>query len=321
MRNLVQRAFVAHVGFTLAMAASIGTAYARDDHNYRTSTMVASDANECAGVPACLSTTSPGVTVPARGRKAERFACPTSHPNLWAWDVAQHEQILVQLIAVDQFTATIEGVNAAGVAGEFAVSLGCSAAPYTGSGFQKSRQLAPTARLPARKPFSRIARPTADGADDLCGGVPGCQAQVQPSFYMGGWATVAKSYQCKSPYPYAWGYTYSQSGSPSVSGIGAQFEAYPMTFDVLLTNWNLFATDLVEVTIGCSNTNFWNGGSCGAAQSDPGCPVVAGSEKNYCSRGPVPVCFQTYQERCAATRQLFNCTIELLDSWCSPCPG
>jgi len=83
MRNLVQRAFVAHVGFALVVAAIVGEAYAGDIHGYRIGTIVESNKNECAGVPACLSTTSPGVTVSARGRKAERFACPTSHPNLW----------------------------------------------------------------------------------------------------------------------------------------------------------------------------------------------------------------------------------------------
>ena len=322
MRNLVQRAFVAHVGFALVVAAIVGEAYAGDIHGYRTGTIVESNKNECAGVPACLSTTSPGVTVPARGRKAERFACPTSHPNLWAWDAAQHEHVLVQLVAVDQWTATIEGVNAADMAGGYVISLGCSTAPYAGSGIQKSRQLAPTALLPARRQFAPPLRPSPVpvGSGDRCDNVPFCQLQQQTPFLMSGWETTTQSYQCKSPFPYAWGLTWTQTGRPSVSAIGEIAAVYPSTLNVLLTNWNLFATDEVAVTLACSKSNSF-GGTCGTPQRDPGCPVVAGSTKNHCSAGPVPVCFQNYEERCAPNNQLFSCTIDLLVSWCSPCPG
>ena len=86
-----------------------------------------------------------------------RFACPVSHPNLWGWDAAQHEHIFVQMVDVDQFTVTVEGVNSSTVPGDFVVSLGCSDQPYAGSGIQKSRQLAPTAQLSKRKP-SRTSR-------------------------------------------------------------------------------------------------------------------------------------------------------------------
>ncbi len=137
---------------------------------------------------------------------------------------------------------------------------------------------------------------------------------------MGGWETTTKSFQCNAPYPYAWNFSYSQTGSPSVSAIGAQFQESPSTYDLLLTNWNLFATDTVDVVIACSKNNFW-GGVCGAPQGDPGCPVVSGTSHMYCSKGPVPVCFSTYQERCAANNQLFTCTLDVIVSWCQPCPG
>ena len=146
MKTFVQRAFATRVLVTLVLSAIIGCAYADDEKGYRTGTMVASQHNECRGVPACLSTTSPAVVVPAAGRKAERLACPISHPNLWAWDAAQHEQIQVHLVAADKSTVTIEGVNVEKVAGVFVVSLGCSTEPYTGTGFHQSRHLAPVQR-------------------------------------------------------------------------------------------------------------------------------------------------------------------------------
>ncbi len=322
MRKLMQREFVIHIGLALAVTGIVGDVYARDLHSYRTDTIVDSNHNECAGVPACLSTTAAGVTVPSRGRKSARFACPTSHPNLWAWDAAQHEHIMVQLVAVDQWTATIEGVNATNVEGEFFVSLGCSTEPYKGTGIQKSRQLAPTALLPARRSISRPSRrgPGQVGSDNPCDGVKDCQMQQQAPFSMGGWETTTQTYQCKAPYPFAWNMDYSQTGSPSVSALSVVREVTPGAEDVLLTNWNPFQTDEVQVTLACSKDNSF-GGNCGAPQDDPGCPVVAGSQHNYCSKGPVPVCFQTYEERCAPKNQLFNCTIDLLVAWCSPCPG
>ena len=229
----------------------------------------------------------------------------------------------VQLVAADRSTVTIEGVNAAKVAGMFVVSLGCSTEPYTGSGFHISRHLAPTAGLRAR-PASSILRPGVSSvtSDDPCVtfNVPACQSQKQITFYVGPWESTTKSFQCKAPYLYAWSFTWAQSGSPSVSALGGVAAVNPGTTNILLTNWNPFYTDLVEVNVACSQNNSF-GGSCGAPQRDPGCPIVANSQKNHCNTGPVPVCFQNYEERCAPNNQLYRCTIDLGLSWCSPCPG
>jgi hypothetical protein len=112
----------------------------------------------------------------------------------------------------------------------------------------------------------------------------------------------------------------SQTGSPSVSAIGAIFEVSPNTIGILFTNWNPFQTDMVSVVLGCSKNNSF-GGDCGAPVDDPGCPVIAGSEKNYCSRGPVPVCFESFQERCQPSNQLYQCNVILLKTYCQACPG
>jgi len=177
MHNRRTWAFAMTAGMALVMTVAI--AHAKhpevDEHDYRTGTLVPSDENECAGVPSCLSATLPATSVPAGGRAAKRFACPASHPNLWGWDAAQHEHIFVQMIAVDQFTVTVEGVNASDTPGDFIVSLGCSVKPYAGSGIQKSRQLAPTAELTKRKP-SRTTRGRVSQPGNLessaCDGVP-----------------------------------------------------------------------------------------------------------------------------------------------------
>ena len=60
---------------------------------------------------------------------------------------------------------------------------------------------------------------------------------------------------------------------------------------------------------------------CGAVQSDPGCPTISGSQHTYCSKGPVPVCFSVYEERCEPSNQLYQCTDYIILPWCQPCPG
>jgi hypothetical protein len=310
----------------LALSIVLTHASAREAgaHGYRTDTLVPSAGNECAGAPSCLSVGSPGTTVRAGGRASARFACPSTRPNLWGWDSAQHEHILVKMVAVDRSSVTVEGVNNADVPGGFVISLGCSTEPYAGTGIQKSRQLAPTAQLTERRPPRKIRGTPADLGDlaqAACQGVPDCQPGAQATFSLSGWETSAVSYQCQSPFPYAWNFAYSQTGSPSVSAIGAIFEENPGTYDVLLTNWNPFATDDVTIVVGCSKDNSFTGGSCGAPQSDPGCPVVAGSQHTYCSRGPVPVCFFTWNERCSANNLLYTCTDDVVVPWCQPCPG
>ena len=320
---------IASFVLVLVVAGASATVDARavGDHGYRTGgAMVPSDDKECSGVPNCLSATLPPTTVPGRGQAQARFLCPNTHPNLWGWDAAQHEHIFVEMIAVDQYSLTARGTNAIDVPGDFAVSLGCSDRPYTGTGLQKSRQLAPTANMQHRRSArtsrgNAARRPGAIGDANACDGVPECQASEPYTFSLGGWATSSLSYTCQSPYPYAWNFTYSQTGSPSVSGVGAIFEVDPGTYDMLFTNWNPFATDDVTVTVGCSKQNSFTTNSCGATQSDPGCPVVAGSSHQYCSRGPVPVCFSTYQERCSANNLLYQCTIDVIVPWCQPCPG
>jgi hypothetical protein len=329
MRNCGQYCLTARIMPALFLIASIGTAFA-DDHGYRTGTFVESDRNECRGVPDCASTTSPHVKVGALGRKATRVACPQDHPNFWAWDSGQHEHILVRMVAVDRWTVTVEGVNATDVPGEFSVSLGCSTQPYKGNGIQLSRQLAPTSQLPPRQPMQKAqatpvpAKTKPKDGSGICDNIPFCQEQPQtPGFVLSGWQTDANRYTCQAPYLYAWpSFTYEQSGYPSVSAIGANFEAYPSDTDLLLTNWNLFQQDTVYVQIACSKSNYWTGNTCGNPQDDPGCPVVSGSSKTYCSRGPVPVCFGVYQERCAPRNQLYSCTnLEGFLNYCQPCPG
>jgi hypothetical protein len=151
--------------------------------------------------------------------------------------------------------------------------------------------------------------------------VPFCSSEIQVSLRLQGWETRDYDVTCSDPqYPYAWGITYTQTGSPSISNLDAIFATTPGTIGILMTNWNPFQTDDVTVTLACSKNNSF-GGICGGPVSDPGCPVVAGSEQNHCSPGPVPVCILTYQERCQPANQLYQCTNTLGIAYCQQCPG
>ena len=318
-----RRPIAASLGLALVLAAGMASSkQPAQDHGYRTDGVVPSDKNECVGVPSCLSTTLAATTVPALSRATATFQCPPAQPNLWNWDSAMDEYISVKMTAVDASTVTVEGTNALDRPGDFIVTLGCSTEPYTGNGVLVSKQLSPTAQLEKRKTPRRPQRDPKQGvaAGDLCASVPDCQPQTQPTFSLGGWASTTKSYACKQPYPYAWTMTWTQTGRPSVSAIGAIFAVDPGEMDVLLTNWNPFATDDVTITVACSKQNSF-GGDCGAVQSDPGCPTISGSQHTYCSKGPVPVCFSVYEERCEPSNQLYQCTDYIILPWCQPCPG
>ncbi|MEO6323500.1 MAG: hypothetical protein ABIT01_19145 [Thermoanaerobaculia bacterium] len=333
---------ISHCGSILLMVLAAAIGRESRAQGYNTSQLVKSDGNECVGVPGCVAVVKPAVTVPARQKSSERFACPDATPNIWGWDAGQHEHVAVTLVSADRSSVTLQGANRADVAGDFVVALGCSTEPYTGTGFTTADHLAPTGWLRrgamaggeagsrfayTAPPFfaqsepPSLVKPNLNAeATHACDGVPFCQAQPQISFYMGGWASTTKSYICKAPYPYAWRIDYTQTGSPSVSNLDEISAAYPGEINVLMTNWNPFQADLVTIQVGCSKNNSF-GGVCGAPVSDPQCPVVAGSTRTSCARGPVPVCIFFFQERCPATNQLYSCTDILGLAYCSPCPG
>jgi hypothetical protein len=307
------------VGLALVGALATGRTYSADDHGYRTGTLVPSTSIECVGAPACVSTTFPAVTVQPGRRHSTRVACPASHPYLWGWDAAQHEHIQVELLAVDGGTATIEGANKADVPGRFIVSLGCSTEPFTGTQMQKSRIFAATQALPERQ--SQVSgQPGSTQAQNPCTSgttVPHCQAQQQQGFFMWGWQTGHQYFDCKAPYPYVWNYTYTEADGKGVTSIGYQFQESPQTYDIWFTNWSVYETGTIVVTLACSKTNSWGGGACGPISDDPMCPVLPGTTKYNCSKTFPGVCFSTYQERCAPSDPILDCTLDFVfRPWC-----
>ena len=264
------------------------------------------------------------MTVQAGGRESTHAACPASRPNLWGWDAAQHEHIQVALVTSDTGTATIEGINKTDIPGDFVVSLGCSTELFTGTQILTARVLANTQNLPPRQPRV-IGRPASLQAQDPCTigkGVPSCQAQTQQSFFMWGWYSGREYLDCKAPYPYVWNYTYTEADGDGVTSIGFQFEESPQTMDIWFTNWSVYETGSIVVTLACSKTNQWAGGGCGPITGDPSCSVLPGTTKFNCSKAFPGVCFATYQERCSAADPILDCTKDsVFPAWCQAACG
>lgn len=158
-----------------------------------------------------------------------------------------------------------------------------------------------------------------------CDGVPLCQPQTQSAVHYNAWQTSGWAYYCTGDHPYFW-------NNDNNLGFGNNFsfdnrcftvtenpfaENEPSKFDATITNWCLKGED-ISVTIGCSQQpqnmpSCPNGTTVG---KDPGCPIQ-GSIANHCSSGPVPVCIQTWTERCSNGPAY--CTDELTAVWCVTC--
>ena len=305
----------------LFVALATLDAYSAPKGGQRDKTFVPSTNGECAGVPSCLSTTFAAVTVPAGRRQSTRLECPASHPNFWGWDVAHHEQLQLELVTPETGAATIQGINRTDRDGEFIVTLGCSTEPVAGTQLLKTRVLGPTKGGQKRKQRT-IGKPQSIQAEDPCtfgddgNPVPNCQAQQQQPFFMWGWHSGRRYFDCQAPYPYVWDYSYTEADGSGVTSIGYQFEESPQSYDIWFTNWSVYQTGSIVVTLACSKNNSWKGDPCGPVTDDPRCPIVPGSTVSNCSKTFPGVCFSTHKEQCSPTSPILDCTIDFAWAWC-----
>lgn len=161
-----------------------------------------------------------------------------------------------------------------------------------------------------------------------CEGVPSCEQQTMQSVSYGAWDTKGWAYYCTGDHPYYW------NNGPDL-GFGNNFsfdnhcftvtenpfaENEPSKMDATITNWCL-KHETITVTLGCSQqpqTIACPNNNPGPPISDPGCPVVSGTQKTYCNSGPIPVCIQTWEENCSSG-PVFCTKDTVLPTWCIPC--
>jgi len=186
----------------------------------------------------------------------------------------------------------------------------------------KGRSMAPTSELPPRAEGRVTEKRAIEDPQDACiqGNVPFCQLQRQRGFFMRGSQTGEEDYPCTGEYPYVWNYTYVNAGPHGLpTSIATTFADSPQSIEILFTNWSVYETGTMTVTLACSKNNPF-GGVCGAPIQDLLCPVIPGTERQYCSRTIVPVCINFWKERCS-NGQLYQCSEWPLADFCQPCPG
>lgn len=160
---------------------------------------------------------------------------------------------------------------------------------------------------------------TAPAGADPCNGVPECQLQEKGPIQVKFGHTTGWAFYCSAEYPYYWNW---EKHAPCCSAIENPFEetGHPGKLDVTITHSVPFESDDFRVTMGCSKVNPNGPSNCqsGSPRSDPKCPVVSGTQHNYCSGGSVPVCIQVWEERCADDSRYY-CTDDQGGVWCIPC--
>lgn len=158
-----------------------------------------------------------------------------------------------------------------------------------------------------------IVATAASALADPCSGVPDCQLQTQSALELKGWQTKGWAWYCGQGYPYY--YNWSKSGYKGISVTENPFAegSNPSKFDATITNWDPFKSQSVTVTLGCSKIH--KGDTCKSISSDPKCPIVEGPD-NHCSSGPIPACFETWEEKCPNGTK-WDCTDDLGLTWCN----
>lgn len=158
--------------------------------------------------------------------------------------------------------------------------------------------------------------------------IPNCELQVQAPVPYTGWETQTYDYYCTGDHPFFWGigtsyyilnWTWDNSCFSGIENYFGEVGVFPNKFSGTFTNWCLKDEDIV-VTLGCSSTPPPGYGptckSSGVPVGDPGCPTS--NPQNHCSRGNVPVCYQTYTETCSDNTK-YDCTILFGIATCTKC--
>lgn len=154
---------------------------------------------------------------------------------------------------------------------------------------------------------------------NLCDGVPECQLQDKGPIKVKFLHTTGWAFYCSGDYPFYWNW---EKHASCCTAIENPFEesGHPGKLDVTITHSVPFTSDDFRVTMACSRVNQNGPANCqtGTPRSDPHCPTVSGTEQNYCSKGPVPVCIQVWEERCT-DGTLYYCTADEGAVWCIRC--
>jgi hypothetical protein len=170
----------------------------------------------------------------------------------------------------------------------------------------------------------------ATGALAQCNGVPECQPQAQTPFAMTWPSATHRTFACRSPYPFAWGYSYSQKGGPHLVAGAEDYHTWTtlkveFVAPCVSSLCGFIPVTAIQVTLACSkkiDPDASGPTTCDAPYGpDPKQPEVRDSYANSCGGGPIDACVATWRERDPITKQLYNCMNIEGVSTCQKCAG
>ena len=136
-----------HGALPMILASALAWPAMAADTAFNTLRMLQNHANECLGVPKCVSVKSPWISLADNSAKVFTIGCPAAAPNAWHWDTEQNEHLAVRLTARAGSGITLRAINQqTGAAGAVRGYLGCSTAPFdpSGTGSMSSRSGVPS---------------------------------------------------------------------------------------------------------------------------------------------------------------------------------
>lgn len=281
-------------------------------HGFDTAFLVPPVGQACDGVPDCETQRSETVTLAPGERREIAASCDARRPFFWNWDLEAHHHLSVVTRHTNFAGLTVVATNRADAPGKLTLLLGCSKRSWERSGLMTGASFLPrppeggAVREEGTAPPEPAALPAA-GSSDLCSGIPECQVQPQTPVKLKPLQTKGWAFYCTGDYPYY--VKFEKQGSCCSATENPFVEDRPSKCDVTLTNWKVY-THHVTIRLACSKIDP-HGPPCNATSGpvgDPKCPIN-GKVRNTCSGGPVPVCIQTWEERCSDGR-VFECTAD-----------
>jgi hypothetical protein len=278
-------------------------------------------ADECLGVPECVTQRSSVEVVKAGQQLEVSVECGRKEPHAWHWEPQQDGHIQSSLQERTPSRVTVLAKNVASIDGAVQVLVGCSTEPFDAVRAAARRPLSAKAR---HRPFLGWPDPGGTVCDawsipgESSPAVPQCIAVTHPPTPFGFWASHVTSYPCPGDHPY-YAHPHYTWDSSCFSCVDWTQDPEATALRLQCTNW-CSGRDIV-VTSACSKVPFNLCPGQVTLTSDPGCP--SSNEHTSC-KGVPPVCFITWNEQCTQGQYAgynFSCTADQGFEFCTGCKG
>jgi hypothetical protein len=281
-------------------------------------------ADECLGVPNCVTRRSDVTRVPAGQALTISVDCGAERPYAWHWEPWQHAHVQSSLQQRTPTQLTVLARNLASIDGTVGILVGCSTEPFDEVRAAAQRPLPAKTR---HRPLLGWPDPGGsvcdawDGSGASSPAVPDCIPVVQPPQVFGFWASHVITYPCPQSHPFFAPphYTWDNSCFSCVNWTVWSDNDPPTALKLQCTNWCTEST--VQVTSACSQRPFNVCANAVTLTSDPRCgPAI--NTITHCTNSGVPICFITWNEQCTQGQYAgytFSCTADNGFLFCDGC--